>query len=87
MLQEREWLKILKNSKAAGKNAVKDNKQWGEIVEEFVWKKCNMVFMNGVVPEKQRTVASAPLFKDKGESLRTIKVLVYYVYLEKYLRR
>ena len=30
MLQEREWLKILKNSKAAGKNAVKDNKQWGD---------------------------------------------------------
>ena len=53
----------LKNGKAAGKDEVTGEmvKGGGNRVVNWIWRLCNMVFENGVVPENCKSVVIVPL--------------------------
>ena len=50
-----------------------------DMVVDWIWRLCNMVFESGVVPEDCRSTVIIPLYKGKGEGLNMgiIKILLY----------
>ena len=42
----------------------------GGMVAVWIWKLCNMVFENDVVPEDLRSAVIVPLHKGKGEMIK-----------------
>ena len=59
----------LKNGKASEKDEVTGvmSNGWGEFVNDWICKLCNMVLESGVVPEDWRSSVIVPLYRDKGE--------------------
>ena len=59
----------LKNGKAAGKDEITGEmaKSGGGMVEDQIWRLCNMIFESGVVSEDQRSAVIVPLYKGKGK--------------------
>ena len=61
-------MKKIKNSKAIGKDDVRDEmiKIRGSLVIEWIRKLCNMTFESYVVPEDWSTAVNAPCIKVKS---------------------
>ena len=59
----------LKNRKAAGNDKVTGEivKGGGDMVVDWIWRLCNMVFERGVVPEDWISAVIVLLYKGKGE--------------------
>ena len=59
----------LKNEKAAGKDEVTGEivKGGDDMVVNWIWRLCSMVFENGVVVDDCRSAVIVPLHKSKGE--------------------
>ena len=59
----------LKNGNVAGKDEITEEmiKGLSDIVVDWIWRLCNMVFESGFMTGDWRTAAIAPLYKSKGE--------------------
>ena len=44
-------------------------KSGGDLVVDWIWKLCSMVFESDVVPEDLRSAVIVPLYKGKGEMI------------------
>ena len=66
-IEVEERVKKLKNGKAAGKDEVTKEmvKGGGDVVVDWIWKLCNMVFENDAVPEDLRSAVIVTLHRVK----------------------